>query len=69
MQDLTPGLGPEDPLVLYLGSAAHVALHAERIRNGGFEPTVASNPYRARNGAVCLVDQDGYWPILSPDAW
>jgi catechol 2,3-dioxygenase-like lactoylglutathione lyase family enzyme len=64
-----PSPTSEDQLVLYLGSAAQVARHAERIRAEGFEPTVASNPYWARNGAVCFVDPDGYWLILSPDAW
>lgn len=59
----------EDQLVLYLGSAEAVARAEERLRTAGFEPQPASNPYWERNGAVCFVDPDGYWLILSPDAW
>ena len=59
----------EDQLVLYLGSPEAVAPTEERIRAAGFEPQVAVNPYWERNGAVCFVDPDGYWLILSPDAW
>ncbi len=59
----------EDQLVLYLGSAERVSREAARIQAGGFEPEAAANPYWARNGAVCFVDPDGYWLILSPEAW
>jgi catechol 2,3-dioxygenase-like lactoylglutathione lyase family enzyme len=59
----------EDQLVLYLGSAGAVARAEERMRAAKFEPQVAANPYWERNGAVCFVDPDGYWLILSPDAW
>ena len=59
----------EDQLVLYLGSAERVARAAERIRAAGVEPQLPANPYWERNGAVCFVDPDGYWLILSPDAW
>jgi|SRR5262245_25985963 len=65
----TPAPTSEDQLVLYLGSAEQVARAGERIIAAGFEPRPASNPYRDRNGAVCFVDPDGYWLILSPDAW
>jgi hypothetical protein len=64
-----PAPTDEDQLVLYLGSAEQVALAAGRIRGAGFEPRAASNPYWERNGAVCFVDPDGYWLILSPDDW
>jgi catechol 2,3-dioxygenase-like lactoylglutathione lyase family enzyme len=59
----------EDQLVLYLGSAERVSREAARIHAAGFEPEAAANPYWARNAAVCFVDPDGYWLILSPDAW
>jgi hypothetical protein len=68
-EDEVPGPTREDQLVLYLGSAEAVARAKERIRAAGFEPQVAANPYWMRNGAVCFVDPDGYWLILSPDAW
>jgi len=64
-----PSPTPEDQLVLYLGSGERVEEVAARIRAGGFEPSVAPNPYWARNGAVCFMDPDGYWLVLSPDAW
>ena len=59
----------EDQLVLYLGSEPAVARAAERVRAAGFEARPAANPYWNRTGAVCFVDPDGYWLILSPDAW
>ena len=65
----TPTPTSEDQLVLYLGSAESVARTAGRLRAAGFEPLTAANPYWERNRAVCFVDPDGYWLILSPDAW
>jgi hypothetical protein len=65
----SPAPTSEDQLVLYLGSAETVAGTTERLRNAGFEPQAAANPYWERNGAVCFVDPDGYWLILSPGAW
>ncbi len=64
-----PSPTDEDQLVLYLGSAERVAQAAERIRVAGFESRPSANPYWSRSGAVCFVDPDGYWLILSPDAW
>ena len=64
-----PAPTSEDQLVLYLGSAETVAGKVARLRTAGFEPQRAENPYWERNGAVCFVDPDGYWLILSPDAW
>jgi hypothetical protein len=64
-----PSPTAEDQLVLYLGSPEGVSRSAERIRGAGFEPRAAANPYWERNGAVCFVDPDGYWLILSPEAW
>ena len=66
---MTPSPTAEDQLVLYLGSADAVARAAARIRAAGFEPAVSPNPYWARTGAVCFVDPDGYWVVLSPQAW
>jgi catechol 2,3-dioxygenase-like lactoylglutathione lyase family enzyme len=65
----TPAPTSEDQLVLYLGSGETVTRTAERLRTAGLEPKVAANTYWHRNGAVCFVDPDGYWLILSPDAW
>jgi catechol 2,3-dioxygenase-like lactoylglutathione lyase family enzyme len=64
-----PSPTDEDQLVLYLGSPERVSQEAARIRAAGLEPRDATNPYWARNGAVCFVDPDGYWLILSPEAW
>jgi len=68
-EGLVPSPTSEDQLVLYLGSTDRVAEHAARIHAAGFEPAAAPNPYWARNGAVCFVDPDGYWLVLSPEAW
>jgi hypothetical protein len=68
-EGVTPSPTREDQLVLYLGSAERVAGAAARFRAAGFEPRVAPNPYWERNGAVCFVDPDGYWTVLSPQAW
>lgn len=68
-EGLTPSPTAEDQLVLYLGSANAVTSAADRIRAAGLEPTVSPNPYWARHGAVCFVDPDGYWVVLSPQAW
>jgi catechol 2,3-dioxygenase-like lactoylglutathione lyase family enzyme len=68
-RDEIPAPTSEDQLALYLGSANAVARAAEHLRTAGFEPQAAANPYWQRNGAVCFVDPDGYWLILSPDTW
>jgi catechol 2,3-dioxygenase-like lactoylglutathione lyase family enzyme len=62
-----PSPTPEDQLVLYLGWAERVDETGARLCAVGFEPREAPNPYWARNGAVCFVDPDGYWIVLSPD--
>jgi YycE-like C-terminal domain len=66
---VTPAPTPEDLLVLYLGSEREVASTADRIRAAGREPSSSPNPYWERTGAVCFVDPDGYWLVLSPEAW
>jgi YycE-like N-terminal domain/YycE-like C-terminal domain len=68
-EGVIPSPTHEDQLVLYLGSAERVAEDAVRLHAAGFEPSVAPNPYWERNGAVCVVDPDGYWIVLSPEAW
>ena len=64
-----PAPSSEDQLILYLGSPGRVEEMAARLRRHGHEPQLASNPYWEQNGAVCFVDPDGYWLILSPQAW
>lgn len=68
-EGVNPSPTPEDQLVFYLGSADEVARTAARIHAAGFELVVSPNPYWARTGAVCFVDPDGYWIVLSPQAW
>jgi predicted enzyme related to lactoylglutathione lyase len=66
---VVPAPTREDQLVLYLGSAENVAEKAGRIGAAGYEPAQSPNPYWRRTGAVCFVDPDGYWLVLSPDSW
>jgi catechol 2,3-dioxygenase-like lactoylglutathione lyase family enzyme len=68
-EGVVPSPTSEDQLVVYLGSAERVAAHGARLREAGFEPRLSSNSYWQRTGAVCFVDPDGYWLVLSPDAW
>jgi catechol 2,3-dioxygenase-like lactoylglutathione lyase family enzyme len=68
-EGVTPSPTPEDQLVVYLGSTRRVEEDAARLREAGFEPRLSPNPYWQRTGAVCFVDPDGYWLVLSPDAW
>src|SRR5215831_13604445 len=67
--DTAPAPTAEDQLVLYVSSEERVVELADRIRASGLEPSVSPNPYWARTGAVCFVDPDGYWLVLSPEAW
>ena len=64
-----PAPSSEDQLILYFGSPERVAKAAARVRRDGHEPQPAANPYWEQNGAVCFVDPDGYWLILSPQTW
>src|SRR5215470_15396147 len=64
--DAAPTPTAEDQLVLYLGSSERVEQAAARIRAAGHEPSSSPNPYWANVGAVCFVDPDGYWLVLSP---
>ena len=68
-EGVVPSPTAEDQLVFYLGSVERVARDAARIRAAGFEPAVSPNPFWARTGAVCFIDPDGYWIVLSPQAW
>jgi len=65
----TPSPTAEDQLVFYLGSSERVKAVAAGTRAAGFEPSVAPNPYWGATGAVCFIDPDGYWVVLSPQAW
>jgi catechol 2,3-dioxygenase-like lactoylglutathione lyase family enzyme len=67
--DAEPAPTAEDQLVLYLGSAAAVEAAAARIGAAGYEPRSSPNPYWANVRAVCFVDPDGYWLVLSPQSW
>jgi catechol 2,3-dioxygenase-like lactoylglutathione lyase family enzyme len=67
--DAEPKPTAEDQLVLYLGGPEHVDGTAARLRAAGHEPELSPNPYWANVGAVCFVDPDGYWLILSPQSW
>lgn len=64
-----PAPTEEDQLVFYLGSEEEVASMAGRLRAAGLEPRDPTNPYWGKNGGVCFVDPDGYWFVLSPEAW
>jgi predicted enzyme related to lactoylglutathione lyase len=64
-----PAPTSEDQIVLYLGSIESVDTTAERIRQAGHEPVRSPNPYWKRDGALCFIDPDGYWLILSPSSW
>lgn len=64
-----PSPTDEDQLVLYLGSTGELEAKTSRLRVAGFESRVPANPYWERTGAVAFIDPDGYWLILSPDAW
>jgi predicted enzyme related to lactoylglutathione lyase len=64
-----PAPTTEDQLILYFGSLERVDEVAGRVRGAGHEPRIAPNPYWELNGAVCFVDPDGYWLILSPQTW
>jgi catechol 2,3-dioxygenase-like lactoylglutathione lyase family enzyme len=64
-----PAPTEEDQLVFYLGSSEAVDAQEARLRAAGLEPRRAANPYWGRNDAVCFVDPDGYWLVLSPEAW
>ena|SRR5215813_7683756 len=67
--DAEPAPSAEDQLVLYLGSSELVEAAGGRIREAGHEPSASPNPYWANVGAVCFVDPDGYWLVLSPQSW
>jgi catechol 2,3-dioxygenase-like lactoylglutathione lyase family enzyme len=67
--DAEPAPTADDQLVLYLGSTEDVENAATQLRAAGREPRVSPNPYWAKVGAVCFVDPDGYWLVLSPHSW
>jgi catechol 2,3-dioxygenase-like lactoylglutathione lyase family enzyme len=67
--DAHPSPSSEDQIVLYLGSSDKVHALASRITDAGHIAKTSPNPYWERVGAVCFVDPDGYWLVLSPSAW
>jgi catechol 2,3-dioxygenase-like lactoylglutathione lyase family enzyme len=55
-------------LVLYLPEVAEWTEAVQRMRNAGFAPVAAFNPYWDRNG-VTFEDPDGYRVVLQNAAW
>jgi catechol 2,3-dioxygenase-like lactoylglutathione lyase family enzyme len=66
---LVPTPTTEDQLVFYLGSAERVEAVVGRLTAAGHVARRSPNSYWQETGACCFVDPDGYWLILSPDAW
>lgn len=55
-------------LVLYLPDVAEWTQAVQRMRNTGFHPVAAFNPYWDRNG-VTFEDPDGYRVVLQNAEW
>jgi hypothetical protein len=67
--DLTPTPTSEDQLVFYLGSAERVEVVVARLAAAGHVSRESANSCWQETGARCFVDPDGYWLVLSPEAW
>ena len=59
---------PDHLIVLYLPDAAEWAVAVQRMRDAGFDPVPAFNPYWDRDG-VTFEDPDGYRIALQRAAW
>jgi catechol 2,3-dioxygenase-like lactoylglutathione lyase family enzyme len=59
---------PDHLLVFYLPDAAEWEAAVQRMRDAGFEPVSAFNPYWDRDGAT-FEDPDGYRIVLQRAAW
>ena len=55
-------------LVFYLPDVAEWTQAVQRMRNAGFDPVPAFNPYWDRTGAT-FEDPDGYRVVLQNAAW
>lgn len=55
-------------LVFYLPDAAEWTAAVQRMRDAGFEPVTAFNPYWDEKGAT-FEDPDGYRVVLQNAAW
>src|SRR5262245_37881028 len=55
-------------LIFYLPGEAEWNAAVQRMRDAGFEPIPASNPYWDREGAT-FEDPDGYRIVLQKSAW
>ena len=55
-------------IVFYLPDAESWRAAVQRMRDAGFEPVPAFNPYWDRNGAT-FEDPDGYRVVLQRAAW
>jgi len=58
----------ENLLVFYLPDANEWKAAVHRMRNAGFDPVPAFNPYWNREG-VTFEDPDGYRVVLQQSAW
>src|SRR6516165_3953675 len=59
---------PDNLLVFYLPNANEWKAAVQRMRDAGFEPVSAFNPYWDREGAT-FEDPDGYRIVLQQAAW
>lgn len=59
---------PDNLLVFYLPDADEWTAAVERMRDAGFDPVAAFNPYWDREG-VTFEDPDGYRVVLQRGAW
>lgn len=59
---------PDNLLVFYLPDADEWTAAVERMRDAGFDPVAAFNPYWDREG-VTFEDPDGYRVVLQRAAW
>lgn len=59
---------PDNLLVFYLPEAARWHAAVQRLKDAGFDPVPAFNPYWDRAG-VTFEDPDGYRVVLQNAAW
>jgi catechol 2,3-dioxygenase-like lactoylglutathione lyase family enzyme len=59
---------PDNLLVFYLPDRTEWEAAVQSMRNAGFEPVPAFNPYWDRNG-VTFEDPDGYRIVLQGSSW